>query len=60
MLFSQIVIEARKGRGFAGDIAIDDIFYKSGTCGQAGLCLNLYTLYIFGTFSEWGFMLERP
>ena len=28
----KIVLEARRGNGFKGDIAVDDIFVTRGTC----------------------------
>ena len=39
------MFEAVKGRGFTGDIAVDDILYQSGSCGQPGKGLLIYYIY---------------
>ncbi len=43
MLSLQVVLQAAVGRGYAGDIAVDDVTFTDGLCGNGnesqGLCL---------------------
>ena len=46
MVFSKVIIEARNGSQYDGDIAIDDIDLKDGSCPSAGKSFMLSEISI--------------
>ena len=53
-LFVQISIEAVKGQGVKGDIAIDDVTWTTGACSSGGLSLStLLCSDFYHVFEYW-------